>query len=448
MIEAKYQRIHQYEIHGICTAPLHVGGTAGATDEVLLRPTDHMPFIPATGIAGVLRSYSARLTTPDVVDRLFGDAVQDIESRIRITDGEFTDKSKLQFELRPRITISRETGTVSAEVGKGTDDKVSGQYRNMMYLGAGATFVFTIYLYDATEMEEELFVGILAAMHHGRLQFGGQRSTGGGYIGIENVLHRTYDLRQEADRKDWAQEKGLILLNLDKLNRKDPGLAYEITVRAETESELLIKGIAVEQFAEDAPAVVNMKNAAGTYIIPGSSIKGAIRQRMEMIADYMKLPAEVLESAFGRRGEGAEEGRMGSLYFRDVLLDQSESGSTREHLRTRIHIDKFTGGVISGGTFSELSVFGDLEIRMTICGEGNLPAVTGLLLLAIRDLAQKKFALGGGQSIGRGYLNIQEVRLTQTNSAQVCVLGNQLQIQSGRALLETCMKALDAGAAC
>lgn len=78
----------------------------------------------------------------------------------------------------------------------------------------------------------------------------------------------------------------------------------------------------------------------------------------------------------------------------------------------RIHIDKFTGGVIHGGLFSEKNVAGSMSIRIAIKNNKSADIadkVCGLLIMALRDLAIGAMSVGGGYSVGKGILSVKRL---------------------------------------
>ena len=75
----------------------------------------------------------------------------------------------------------------------------------------------------------------------------------------------------------------------------------------------------------------------------------------------------------------------------------------------RIHIDKFTGGVMNGSLFSEKNVFGNMEIRMRILKRNKPDSTCGLLLLALRDMAVGMVSVGSGRNVGKGFIQVEQL---------------------------------------
>lgn len=268
-------------------------------------------------------------------------------SRIRFTDGTFvTEERGIRMELRPRLAINRATGTCSESTVKGTD-RSSGHKFNMEYVGAGARFQFSVYLYDTGY--QEAVEDIFAALNSENIQFGGQKSNGCGYVRIDRLERAVFDMRKAEDRRKWAEEDSLSPDGYEDITKALPSgsgyrKAYEITVSGRTEGEMLVKGIAVMDEDENAPDAVNMKNAAGEYIIPGSSLKGAVRSQMERIASWMGCE-EVIQETFGCAAEADGRGSTGNIAFFDTVVGRAADNDMAA-VRHRIHIDKFTGGVM------------------------------------------------------------------------------------------------------
>ncbi|KIR01311.1 DUF324 domain-containing protein [Lachnospiraceae bacterium TWA4] len=437
MSNAIYDCVDKYKVYVTCIEPMHTGCT-GDKGEVLIHPVDQTPFVQATSICGVLRSYCNKIAKESVVEQLFGGTTDNLESKIKFSDGKFDEESKLQLELRPKIQLDNAFGTMSSSEVKGTNEIKSGHKFDMQYVGAGAKFSFEIYIYGGTAEDKKLIETGLAALHAQEIQFGGQKSNGCGYVKINKLLHKHYDMTNPTERKQWINEEGLTSIEILKLDVVNHVNKYRVEILAETESELLIKGIVVEKFGKEEPKDMNIKNAEGRYIIPGSSFKGSIRNRMEMIADYMSLNPSIIYDSFGKAVETSEDGFRGNLYFRDIIVGEEN----KHNLRTRIRIDKFTGGVMNGGLFSQLNIYGDMTIAVHLLDDKNPDAVLGLFLLAIRDLAHKMYAIGSGQNVGKGYLTIKEIKIVDLKENTSCSLDSTFQVSGDSKIVNQCLVAL------
>lgn len=414
-VKMKYQKIVKYLVSAACAQPLHIGSASGNKEEVLVHPVDGMPFIQASSISGVLRQYYAQVYGEVQAEKLFGarrfetgtNALEGA-SKVRFSDGRFRSEN-LILELRPRVKINPETGTCDASTKKGTS-RQSGHKFNMEYIGAGAEFEFSIYLYDDS-FEDEL-EKVLSAIHQGDVQFGGQKSNGCGFMKLISLKRKIFDMTQRDDRIKWSEEDALtdqeyedIYSGIQETVKKTT--AYEVIVTGSTEGELLVRSIAVQDWGKGAPDSTNIRNAAKEYIVPGSSFKGAVRNQMEKIASYIDS-GDIIEEAFGKTGNSPNEGKAGNIVFYDTVVG-NKADNDMAKIKNRIHIDKFTGGVMHGSLFNEKNVSGKVEFHIGINNRNNPDSTCGLLLLALRDMAAGVMSVGGGYSVGKGIIDVEQI---------------------------------------
>lgn len=448
-VDMKYQKIIKYLVKAVCAQPLHIGSAFGDKEEVLVHPTDDRPFIQASGISGVLRQYYEKLHGEKQTERLFGTKrfgedtnSFDGASKVRFSDGIFSEKD-LSLELRPRVKINPETGTCDNSIIKGTNMQAGHKF-NMEYIGAGAEFQFSVYLYEET-LQEEL-EEVLTAVHQEGMQFGGQKSNGCGFINLKSLKRKTFDMTKQEDRKKWVDEEMLADHEYKDIlsDMKTPAkmaMAYEVTVEGNTEGELLVKTIAVQSYGKDAPDSMNIRNAAKDYIVPGSSLKGALRSQMERIASYIGNDS-IIDETFGKSGSSQSTGRAGNIVFYDTIVGNREDNDCAR-IKNRIHIDKFTGGVMHGALFNEKNVSGTINFRIVIYDRNAPDSTCGLLLMALRDMALGVMSVGGGFNVGKGIIDVKKIVVHD------CINRNEavLEFKPGRitdecGIVTKCMKAV------
>ncbi len=417
-----YDSIIQYKLSANLKEPLHIGSSEGDNGEILTHPVDEKPFIQATSLAGIFRSAYRDMGGND--DDWFGKSKleegsnsSEFSSKISFTDGIFNESPRI--ELRPRVAINPETGSVSSAVIRGTDNR-SGQKFEMECIGAGANFDFTVVL-KCNENEIDGYVSdlnqLLSYIQYtdtsAGVQFGGQKSNGCGFITFDSIKRKIYKLKEEQDLNQWLScnifdDKGLSEVTLEGADNSF-GYKYEVDIIGKTEGGLLVKAICVPDVGEDAPDAINIQNAKMDYIIPGSSVKGAFRSRMTQIATYLKMD-QLIADTFGQKGEKNRNSKAGNIVFLDSIVGQREENDAAP-LTHRIHIDKFTGGVINGGKFSEKDVSGDITIRIRIKHDQNADKSFGLLMFAVRDFANHQFNLGSGYATGKGYVDVKNIKV-------------------------------------
>ena len=445
----KYDKIIKYEVTAVCTQPLHVGSAVGDKEEVLIHPVEDVPFIQATSIAGVFRSYYEKINK-EAAEKIFGavhldvnekEAVSGQGSKIRFTDGMFEKEAVL--ELRPRVSINPVSGTCEQSVIKGTN-RTSDHKFNMEYIGAGAVFKFCVYLYDISQKEnvEEIF----AAIHQENISFGGQKSNGCGYIKLEHLYCRVFDMKKKEDRVLWQKEEELELCHyediLPLLKKSENSFnAYDVLIEGETEGSLLIKSIGMSDYGKDAPKCENIRNAKKEYIIPGSSFKGAIRSQMSKIAFYLHQE-NVIENTFGTAGNQENQGKTGNIRFFDTVVGDREENDMAQ-VSHRIHIDKFTGGVMHGGIFTEKNISGKLQFKIGIEDKNEPEKSCGILVMALRDLAIGTMNIGSGYNVGKGMIKVKTIRIRDNKKNRIAVIDFETnQVQDEGSLMKECISSV------
>lgn len=465
----RYDTVEKYKVRARLVQPMHVGSAMSGDNDILVHPVENIPFLQASGIAGVFRSYCER-NHPELTKQYFGEGnkrkgslaegerVSDGVSALRFTDGYFErrDGQGYGIELRPRVAIDPVSGTVSEASVKGSGQRAGHKFE-MMLIGAGAELVFAIYAYSIAGVSgkasgmDELLRETFGAMNDYQVQLGGQKSNGCGFISVEEVRYWRFNLRTDAGRKAWAEEDTLPDKSCQECLREFQAPhekpAYTLTVNGKTEGGILVKAIAVPEVGEMAPDSQNIQNANKEYILPGSSFKGAIRSRVEYICKKMKKMGvrteDIVWDTFGgwrNPGDTKSEQKVGNARFFDTVVGKKEKNDASP-LVHRIRIDKFTGGVVNKGLFSEKNAFGDVCLKISILRQGNAERSCAVLLLALRDLANKLFNLGSGYSVGKGFIEVDNI-VVEAPEGKAVLDFNANSITGNRQIIEKVMESL------
>ena len=370
-----------YNVTAQCRTPLRTGGADGDT-ETVLRAASGQAFLQGASLAGALRGWLAENVSPAVEERLMGS--QKTAGRLIVSDGRF-DPDCEQY-TRPRLRIDPASGS-AADGGK----------FDLAHIGAGAKLRFTLTWLGARADADELAAveQMLAAMDGGEIRLGAQKSNGFGRVAL-TVTKRCFDMADEKDRQAWLDDAGdgAPLALPEVKNRRE--VIFTVTGRADN---ILIRAAAPEQ--EENGSYTPNQAEGGQPVLPGSSIKGAVRARAEAIARLTGLDGSQMEALFGRGAGAGDNGRAGRVRFEDMRMEQSGKRKI-----TRIRINKFTGGAIRGGLFKEEPVSGPVALRIAAPEE---PLGCALLLFTLRDLGLGLFNLGSGGAIGRGYLAVDTI---------------------------------------
>lgn len=378
-----------YAVNATCVTPLRTGGADG-DPQAVLRDSHGRAFLQGSSLAGAFRDWMTQ-NSSKVSDALFGSP--SAPGSLIVSDCVFDDAAKQL--TRPRVRIDPRTGAA----------KNGGKF-DVAHISAGSVFDFSLVWLGSKEHTDELQAveSMLSALNIGEIRLGAQKTNGFGRVSL-SVCKRVFDMADEKDRQAWLVDdiSGARPLVLPDVVRKNT-VTFTVCGRAES---LLVRASAP---AVDESGESYMPNMCenGVRILPGSSIKGAVRSRAAAIVEAAGASEQLIDGLFGRPAAGSDNGLAGRVIFEDVLLKSSIARKL-----PRIRIDKFTGGVIRKGLFREEPISGSVELCITAPDE---PIGCALLLYALRDLGTGLYNLGGGGSIGRGYLTLQTIQIQAPGS--------------------------------
>lgn len=405
-MKAAFTYAARYQVTAVCQTPLRTGGPDGDT-EAVLRDGQNRAFLQGTSVAGALRAWLKEY--PDLADlekRLLGDEKAQTTGHLVVSDALF-DSDAEQY-TRPRLRIDPATG--SAKKTDNNGKAVGGKF-DVAHIGAGARFALSLTWLGDREHIDELTTleQMLVALHSGDIHLGAQKSNGFGRVTL-TVTKRLFDMTEDQDRRAWLDDvdDGVPLELPENTDRR----RVTFTVTGQTDS-ILIRAAAVEQ--EEKGSYTPHLTEGGRPILPGSSVKGAVRARAEAIAKAVGLDEVRIEELFGKRPDSSDSDRPGQVWFEDVRLDDAKRKITR------IRINKFTGGVVRGGLFKEEPVSSAVKLTLSAPDE---PLACALILYALRDLGAGMYNLGSGGAIGRGYLTVQAIEAAAPDGRRAALIFN------------------------
>ena len=391
---ATFDKAVRYEVTAVTKTPLRTGPSDGSIDRVL-RHRDGQAFLQAASLAGALRGWLEK-QDKNAANTLFGS--QEKSGQLIVSDMEIKEKAAKSSEdttiqLRPRLRINGKMGSAAdggkfdvAHIARGTVMQFS-----LTWLGAESDT-------DGPAQIKQM----LGALHAGEIRLGAQKSNGFGRVAL-TVRSQTYHMTDKADREAWLHDQ------FDGKTLELPEICTEsvctFTVNGVADS-ILIKGsvprVEYDENNTRKEIIQNIKEN-GTAVLPGSSVKGAVRARVQAIADLLHC-SESVDALFGRGAAQGDNGIAGRVRFTDMVLDKA-----KEQMISRIRINKFTGGVIRRGLFTEEPLKSGVTLTITapqddICG-------CALLVYALRDLGLGLYNLGSGGAVGRGYIKVSRIAI-------------------------------------
>ncbi|MCD7757217.1 MAG: RAMP superfamily CRISPR-associated protein, partial [Clostridiales bacterium] len=298
-----------YQVQAKCQTPLRTGGADGNTELVLIG-SNGQPLVQGSSLAGALRAWVQQAHGTAAAEALFGS--QKRAGHLIVSEGKFTNFVQ---SVRPRLRIDSKTGSAAER-----------QKFDLAQLNTGAQFGFTLTWLGQGENNAELktLEEALSALDGGIIRLGAQKSNGFGRVTLA-VQKRTYDMTQEQDRAAWLAEPRPEQERDRKEQRKWKNLSplppvvdarrVTFTVTGQADS-ILVKSAAAEykdSEKENGSYIPNLTEN-GTPILPGSSVKGAVRAQAERIAQCTGR-AELAEALFGRESRDEDNGQAGKVRF-------------------------------------------------------------------------------------------------------------------------------------
>lgn len=448
--------------------PLHVGGYGHHpdTDLPLAQNGKGEFYIPGTSIAGILRNWCEQhFTQKKIISDLFGPhrkpgIEEGHASFILIEDARIPNAKEILAEIRDGVGIDRYSGT-SADNFKFD--------RAVLPRGTSLDFAMSVEIADAdsSPSTKAILGHLLTAMQSEQLRFGGAKTRGLGRIKLTGETITEQSLCGFAVL-DAVTGKGTSLTVAELL--KTPPLTpssnpLEIKIYWEPVLPVMVKagydGIGVDML----PLTSGIDKDQVAMVLPGSSIKGALRSHAECIVRTVKdiptetdfndqIVVECVNELFGARSKSKQEqGQspnprlgLGALSIDDCYAEQSMKAAqwreveqarvindlsasewelTRKlnalpdhpfHLAHHVAIDRWTGGASDGALFSVLEPhdvkWEPITLTLDLARYGDetekLKGVM-LLLLTLRDVAENRVPFGFGGNRGMGEIKVTKI---------------------------------------
>lgn len=448
MANNKSHRITQkIVIKGTVTtaSPLIMGKGEGEwVDKAIMRLPDGRPYIPASSFTGSLRSTMKMLGLYNETDNskwewFWGtekggaeknDREDVYQSHLLIQDLIPDEVDINKIARRDGIRINYQTGIV---------DK--GAKYDYEILEPGVKFPLTIEITVREKFKDKvdckkIAVALISTIKHDSFRVGAFTSQGFGRFNVHfdddkrdlEAFLFNFSEKNEVRKKHedaWFEYLETGICNVDvplPIEQSDlPNInypAFQVKASFRLKSALMIGASGGENTQADKTSI----QSNGHYVIPGKSIRGAIRHRAMRILRIWENQGTQLQRADGKdltsglfgfvNEDGSKEGnaRRGLIRIEETIIPKN---NVEPMLQNRIRIDRFTGGVIDGALFNSEPVWTtdkeDLQVTLTIDTFKDLNDATQkiykkLLLMLLKDLWTGDLAIGGEKNVGRGVL--------------------------------------------
>lgn len=402
-------------------------------DVELVRDANNLPAIPGTTIVGLLR-HSISQKHPELVDSLFGQINDSRKRNISALECSWAyvhdSNNKYHKSFIPREQISKDSILKElAEINNPnfvrdhvrlSDKGVaihSGKF-DRSFVPAGTRFTFTLGLWQ--KERNNLFEEILSEISKPTFRIGGAGRAGYGKTKVINILvpqnAGAYDI---VDLENFRTEKLIsfpipVCLNFksETISLRFPqgfrigGGTHSFLENSHAADMLPYSEITIQWNSDHGQFTANNSRQV---VIPGSSIKGALRHRaafhlarikQNWVCENQDAKSDGLEEIFGSVDN--DRAVAGKVWFSDIYLKQN----TPTYQQARNSIDRFTGGTRKGALFQEENVRVSKTLETTIYFDTSLDLTTDAYKAfswALEDLKNGRLAIGGGSGHGLGF---------------------------------------------
>lgn len=397
-----------YRITFQLASALSVGGTVNEnTDRDIVRDSRNMPYIPATALAGIYRSF---LPPGDIkkyfgyIDKMGTENQEGKDSRFLIYDANLAGGD---FQISGRDCVALDEWKTAKKRAK----------FDFEILEPGATFV-TYIEQNKWEGDENAGDYIANAWKGERVVIGGKTSRGLGKTcnAIVDVLE--FPMGGRGKDKENVVEDWLDFCMYDDASWKKAAVKYAARTEAlkgYEETRGLCLNLQMEQAGpiairtytteagEDQPDYQQLvyiqrtdNGEQETPVIPGTSWAGAFRHQME------KLNKSCIRDYFGIKSEKKSR----------IIFGESEITQAYSKEFTRNAIDRFTGGAAERALFKEKVFYGGrTSLDIIVEGKEIDNDFIRCLAAAVTDLHLGFLSVGGETAVGRGLFRLTGVKV-------------------------------------
>lgn len=473
--------------HLLATTPIHVGGNGGdpLVDLALAVNGRGKFYIPGTSLAGALRAWMTVDSADPFVNQVWGFQPEDqrtnsVEGQASFVLVEDAEINSSKVEIRDGVGIDRLTGTAAERV------KFD---RAILPKGTKIPLAITVEQgsrgsYASWDQVKAEFQALLTALENEEIYLGAAKTRGLGRVKLEELKIEEQDLASTAGILATLKGNGNgTSLRLPDLAttasiKQRPRLSF--TIHWQPVGPVMVKAEA-DGIAVDMLPLVSGVGDKVSFVIPGSSIKGALRTQAERIIRtllHRSIPdlddlqqrflqqlqdIPLIKSLFGNaaRLEGTQQlGQIAALSIADCYATKSleisewaaiETAETEQQLRQRLDqaklrhtqmamhvaIDRWTGGAADSFLYSTLEPMGvewqPLELGLDLSRHPEEhEAMIALLLMLLRDLKSGRIPLGFGANRGLGAIGVTKVEISGRGLGEPLTSLTNATLENGR----------------
>ena len=413
-----------YRVDLTLRSPLCIGsGENENTDKDVIVDGGGTPFIPATSLAGVIRSCICRKHGRAAANRIFGfiPASKEENERAKNRDEDYVERKSRIIVYDAVLQMAKEQPCfITSRDMVALENRVAadGAKFDMEAVEPGAQFTAYLELLTEDSCVDVYLEEALSAINAGVLRLGSKTTRGYGEVSlrVRTALFTDIDAWLEFDMmRDEAWDADGISAPVE-LSEK---AGYEITAGLRQRGGISIREYTTQPGSgeETMPDYITLGLHSATDergeripVIPGTSWAGVFRDRYKEFAG--EDAAKDLFGIVGQERQRSEDGQVEihtAAKKSKIIFSESRLSGGAYRLVTRTAVNRFTGAVKNSALYTEKTYFdGETELKITFPEKPD-EGVLALISACLADLHNGYMAVGGLTSVGRGLFEITSI---------------------------------------
>jgi len=387
-------------------SPLIIGsGQSDLADIEILKDDSGKPYIPSTSLCGVLRHYFEE-NFSDIINGqqsnyFWGKHIPDNNNEIEsafICHDLFTESSKINIRVRDGIKIDAKNGCAE-DKGKYDYEVVEPGIHFNLFWEVSIRQKFDLITF------RKILATLISKLERGELSLGAKTNNGFGKCILIDTKIFEFDFKRKEDVLHWLSQN---FINGKKKLEEGPFIKEENIFSIEAyfaiKSSFIVRSYPSDPKQPDAVHISSNEKP----ILPGTSLKGAIRNRAFKIAKTLCIPCaeDKIIELFGKAGNNEIKNKKSRILVEETTIENAVS-----ELQNRIKIDRFTGGTINNALCDSMPLWNlnnsnSVTIKLKIKDfKQSDQWAAGLLMLILKDFWTEELPIGGEKNVGRGILS-------------------------------------------
>lgn len=390
-------------------SPLVIGsGKNDYADIEVLKDVEGKPFIPATSVIGVLRHYFHENFPNDLSEETH--QFWGFSNKIKLNGEQTHNSAQSAFVCHDLYTPD---ATIMLRDGVKIDPQNQVAKKEAKYdyeiIDRGAVFnihweVTLRKQYNAETFKRTLAT-IIEPLKSGTISFGAKTNSGFGKCKLKDIQVSEFDFSKKEDVLKWLkQDFSSSKSYLDSIPFSKEDNSFCIEAKFAVKNSIIVRSYSEKINMPDAMSITSN----GAFVLPGTSIKGAIRNRatriLKTLYDDADEAKDRIDNLFGIVVEDGDKKKIRSR----VLIEERKIEKVNPELQNRIKIDRFTGGTVKTALFNSMPLWPEgiksESVTIVIKISKYEPWEAGLMLQVLKDLWCEDLPIGGEKNIGRGVL--------------------------------------------